>query len=80
MFLTICGGFCRLTPPPVPSPGGSDLFPGPGAGVFPSRFVSVPIIHIFHLLLQKVHIYLIDFEFFCRGPGVGGSMLIGMIV
>jgi len=26
-----------LRPPPVPSTGGSDLFPGPGAGVFPSR-------------------------------------------
>lgn len=32
---------CRFVVPPVPGFGGSDIFPGPGAGMYPSRFLQL---------------------------------------
>lgn len=38
---------CRLVVPPIyPGVGGDDLFPGPGAGMYPSRFFPLP--YLFH--------------------------------
>jgi hypothetical protein len=34
------GVFCRIVFPPVYPIGGSDLFPGPGAGMYPTRYFS----------------------------------------
>lgn len=34
------GLLCRIIYPPVNPVGGSDLFPGPGAGMYPTRYLS----------------------------------------
>ena len=51
---TVCfRPFYRVMYPPVNPIGGSDLLPGPGAGMYPSRYVFLPV----SLFLSSRHIY-----------------------
>lgn len=81
-------GLYRYVVPPIPGAGGSDLFPGPGAGVYPTRFViflCFPLSCWMALaswcVLIFVHANLVftpSLFCHCRGEPGGGSMLIGV--
>ena len=76
------GLLCRLVYPPVNPIGGSDLFPGPGAGMYPTRSVdisdswfSIAVLEPSTFLLTSVSI--ICFNSF-RSDFGSGSMLLGL--
>lgn len=48
---------CRYIVPPILDSGHSDLFPGPGAGMYPTRFVA-----LFALSIQCLHLMRSEFH------------------
>lgn len=50
---TLCGNLsCRIPVPPINPSRGSDLFPGPGAGMYPRRYVSIPNYWLFVIAIS----------------------------
>ena len=76
------GLLCRLVYPPVGPIGSSDLFPGPGAGMYPPRSFDIYYSWFSIVVLEPSTFLLTIFSLICfnslRGDFGGDGMLLGL--